>query len=136
MATRLPLLVVSAAVIRDAAGSLLLAQRPAGSNMAGLWEFPGGKVASGEAPSQALARELREELGVEVAVGRPLTFAVHDERQRRILLLFFEARIEAGVPQGLEGQRVAWVRPEALAGYRMPPADADFVAWLAAAREA
>jgi 8-oxo-dGTP diphosphatase len=135
MSRDLPLLVVSAAVIRDPEGSYLLARRPAGSHMAGLWEFPGGKTRARESPAQALARELSEELGVTVSIGRPLTFVVHDEADRRILLLFFETRIEAGTPRGLEGQEVAWVRSEELVGCQMPPGDTEFVGWLTEDRD-
>jgi 8-oxo-dGTP diphosphatase len=124
---------VVAAVIRDHAGRVLLARRPAGRHMAGLWEFPGGKVHDGEAPAAALARELAEELGLEIAVGDPITFATHEEPGLRILLLFYEAAIRSGDPQPREGQEVAWVPPAELRGYPTPPADADLVERLAAA---
>jgi len=99
---------VVAAVIRDKEGRVLLAQRPEGRHMGGLWEFPGGKIDDGEAPSEALVRELDEELGTEIVVQRPLTFAVHEEPGLRILLLFYGARIARGEPQGHEGQAVEW----------------------------
>jgi 8-oxo-dGTP diphosphatase len=98
--------------------------------MAGLWEFPGGKVDDGEAPAAALVRELREELGLEVAVERPLTFAVHEEPGLRILLLFFAARILDGDPEGREGQVVRWVPIGELAHLPTPPADAELVRLL------
>jgi 8-oxo-dGTP diphosphatase len=125
-------LTVVAAVIRDDTGRVLLTQRPAGRHMAGLWEFPGGKVASGEDPAEALVRELREELGVEALVEDPITFAVHEEPGLRILLLFYNTRLVAGTPQGREGQDIRWVRPSKLADYPTPPADADLVSRLAA----
>ena len=124
---------VVAAVIRDRAGRFLLARRPAGRHMAGLWEFPGGKVHDGEAPEPALARELAEELDVEVEVGSPLTFAVHEEPGLRILLLFYEAAIRSGEPRAREAQEIAWVPPAELRRYPTPPADAALVERLAAA---
>ena len=120
-----------AAVIRDGEGRVLLTRRPDDRHMGGLWEFPGGKVDAGEAPADALVRELREELGVEAAVERPITFAVHEERGLRILLLFFAARILGGEPKGEEGQEVAWVPVAELASYPTPPADAELVRRLA-----
>lgn len=124
---------VVAAVIRDHAGRVLLARRPAGRHMAGLWEFPGGKVHDGEAPAAALARELAEELGLEIAVGDPITFATHEEPGLRILLLFYEAAIRGGEPQAREAQEIAWVPPAELRRYPTPPADAALVERLAAA---
>jgi len=122
---------VVAAVIRDHAGRLMLARRPAGRHMAGLWEFPGGKVHDGEAPAAALVRELAEELDIAVEIGEPLTFAVHEEAGLRILLLFFEAAILHGDPRPREGQEVAWVSPADLRRYPTPPADAALVDRLA-----
>jgi 8-oxo-dGTP diphosphatase len=124
---------VVAAVIRDHAGRFLLARRPAGRHMAGLWEFPGGKVHAGEAPTTALVRELAEELDLEVEIGDPLTFAVHEEAALRILLLFFEASIRHGEPRPREGQEIAWVSPADLRRYPTPPADAVLVDRLATA---
>ena len=123
---------VVAAVIRDGAGRVLLARRPAGSHMAGLWEFPGGKLDHGEAPAQALVRELDEELGVRAAVGRPITFAVHEEPGLRILLLFYEARIVAGRPHPREGQELGWYEIRRLRELAMPPADLDLLERLGA----
>jgi 8-oxo-dGTP diphosphatase len=124
-------LTVVAAVIHDAEGRVLLTQRPADTHMGGLWEFPGGKIDGDEAYSDALARELEEELGIEVEVKKPLTFAVHEEFGLRILLLFFEARIVSGEPRGHEGQAVRWVPASELPSYPTPPADAELVRLLA-----
>lgn len=124
-------LTVVAAVIRDTDHRVLLTRRPAGSHMGGLWEFPGGKVDDGEAPRDALVRELREELGLEVRVEEPITFAVHEEPGLRILLLFYAVQIVDGVPNGLEGQAVEWVSVTDLPSYPTPPADAEIVRRLA-----
>ena len=121
---RPPLTLVVAAVIRDDAGRLLMATRPRGRHMEGLWEFPGGKAGTGEEPEEALVRELREELGIETRVLTPLTFALHREPVRRILLLFFEAKILAGTPTPMEGQELRWVEPSQLGHLDTPPADA------------
>ena len=99
--------------------------------MSGLWEFPGGKIDGGEAPADALVRELDEELGMVVEVGRPLTFAVHEEPGMRILLLFYAAVIVSGEPHGHEGQAVEWVPVTELPSYPTPPADAELVRRLA-----
>jgi 8-oxo-dGTP diphosphatase len=122
---------VVAAVIRDEEGRVLLSQRPENGHMGGLWEFPGGKIDDGEAPNEALVRELGEELGIEIVVQRPLTFAVHEEPGLRILLLFFEARISGGEPHGHEGQAVKWVAVNELSAFPTPPADAELVRLLA-----
>jgi len=124
-------LTVVAAVIRDAEGRVLLAKRPADRHMGGLWEFPGGKVDDGEAPADALVRELREELGVAASIGHPITFAVHEEPGLRILLLFYAARILDGEPKGKEGQAVTWVPIAELASFPTPPADAKLIRHLA-----
>jgi len=118
---------VVAAVIRDAGGRYLVALRPAGRAMAGLWEFPGGTVEDGEHAEAALERELLEELGVEVAVGAPLTFAWHREAGREILLLFYRVRLLAGEPHGREGQEVRWVTAAELTRLPTPPADAGLI---------
>lgn len=99
--------------------------------MGGLWEFPGGKVDHGEAPHTALARELREELGLEVRIEQPITFAVHEEPGLRILLLFYAVKIVDGEPRGREGQAVKWVPVSELPSYPTPPADAEIVRCLA-----
>ena len=118
---------VVAAVIRDPGGRVLMTQRPEGRHMGGLWEFPGGKIDRGEAPADALVRELEEELGIEIAVEQPLTFAVHEEPGLRILLLFYGARIVSGEPHGHEGQGVEWVPITDLPSYPTPPADAELI---------
>jgi len=99
--------------------------------MGGLWEFPGGKIDDGEAPGEALVRELHEELGIEIVVENPLTFAVHEEPGLRILLLFFDARIARGEPQGHEGQALEWVVVAELPSFPTPPADAELIRLLA-----
>jgi 8-oxo-dGTP diphosphatase len=121
---------VVAAVIRDADDRVLLTRRPQGRHMAGLWEFPGGKVRDGEAPALALARELVEELGVSIEVDSPMTFAVHEEPGMRILLLFYAARIVDGDPRSREGQAIAWVPRAELDRYPTPPADAALIRQL------
>jgi len=121
---------VVAAVIHDEEGRVLLAQRPEGRHMGGLWEFPGGKIDDGEAPGEALVRELGEELGIEIVVQRPLTFAVHEEPGLRILLLFYGARIAGGEPHGHEGQAVEWVAVTELPSLPTPPADAELIRLL------
>jgi mutator protein MutT len=118
---------VVAAVIRDHQGRILLTRRREGSHMGGLWEFPGGKVEDGESPTQALIRELDEELDLRVEIGRPLNFAVHEEPGLRILLLFYSARIADSQPRAVEGQEIAWVEPRRLTQYRTPPADAELI---------
>jgi 8-oxo-dGTP diphosphatase len=118
---------VVAAVVRGDGDRLLMARRPPGTHMAGLWEFPGGGVFEGESAEAALVRELHEELGVAVEVGEPVTFAWHRDDEREILLLFYWARITEGVPHGREGQAVGWFLPSELAGLETPPADARLV---------
>ena len=98
--------------------------------MAGLWEFPGGKIDGGEAPSDALVRELEEELGIDTVVLHPLTFAVHEEPNLRVLLLFYSARIVSGEPLGREGQAVKWAAVTELASFPTPPADAELIRLL------
>jgi 8-oxo-dGTP diphosphatase len=120
-------LTVVAAVIHDRDGRVLLTRRPDDRHMGGLWEFPGGKVDPGESPTQALARELVEELDLAVEVGTPITFAVHEEPGLRILLLFYAATILSGTPRSLDGQELSWVEVGELASYPTPPADAQLV---------
>ena len=120
-----------AAVIRDPDGRVLLARRPEGRHMAGLWEFPGGKVRDGEAPTEALARELVEELDCRTTIAEPVTFAVHEEPGLRILLLFYAAALDGCEPRPREGQEIAWVPVSELHRYPTPPADAELVARLA-----
>jgi 8-oxo-dGTP diphosphatase len=126
------LLLVSAVALVDADGRVLLAQRPEGRSMAGLWEFPGGKVLPEETPEAALIRELREELGVstEESCLAPFTFASHAYADFHLLMPLFVCRVWRGEPTPLEGQRLAWVRPERLADFPMPPADRPLVAML------
>jgi 8-oxo-dGTP diphosphatase len=95
--------------------------------MGGLWEFPGGKVEAGEAPEDALRRELAEEIGTEAEIGDRMTFAVHSEPGMRILLLFYSVSIGTARPAALEGQEIAWVAQRELRSYPMPPADAELV---------
>jgi 8-oxo-dGTP diphosphatase len=127
-----PLLLVVACALLDADGRILLAQRPEGKSMAGLWEFPGGKLAEGETPEAALIRELREELGVETreACLAPLFFASHGYEGFHLLMPLYVCRRWEGQPTPREGQRLAWVRPEQLRDYPMPPADVPLVALL------
>jgi 8-oxo-dGTP diphosphatase len=127
---RVPLTVVTAAVIRDGDGRVLLARRPEGKHMAGLWEFPGGKVDDGEEPAAGLERELAEELGVEAEAGAPITFAVHSEPGLRVLLLFYSTRIVRGEPRPHDGQQLEWVATGELHRYPTPPADAALVRLL------
>jgi 8-oxo-dGTP diphosphatase len=127
-----PLVLVAAVVLVDADGRVLLAQRPDGKSMAGLWEFPGGKVDQGETPEAALIRELREELGIDVAASclAPFTFASHAYPDFHLLMPLYVCRKWSGIPLAREGQRLAWVRPARLADYSMPPADKPLVAML------
>ncbi len=125
------LLVVAVALI-DAQGRILLARRPEGKKMAGMWEFPGGKVETGETPEDALARELREELGVEVDPGdlAPFVFASHPYESFHLLMPVFLCRRWKGNPLPKEGQALAWVAPERLVEYPMPPADRPLIPML------
>lgn len=127
-----PILLVAAAALVDADGRVLIAERPAGRSMAGLWEFPGGKVAEGETPEAALVRELHEELGIDTRQSclAPLAFASHGYDDFHLLMPLFVCRTWLGQPQGREGQRLAWVRPARLGDYEMPPADLPLVALL------
>ena len=120
-----------AAVVQSDDGRFLLARRLPGAHLGGLWEFPGGAVEKGETPEDALHRELAEELGVEIAVGEPLTFAFHRDMERDVLLLFYRARIAGGAPHGREGQEIGWFAPAELPNLATPPADAQLVARLA-----
>ncbi len=123
------MVLVAAAALIDADGRVLLAERPAGKPMAGMWEFPGGKVEPGETPEAALIRELREELGIDVAVSclAPLTFASHGYAAFHLLMPLYVCRRWQGNPTAREGQRLAWVRPDRLGDYPMPPADEPLV---------
>jgi 8-oxo-dGTP diphosphatase len=128
----LPVVLVVAVALIDADGRVLLAQRPEGKAMAGLWEFPGGKVLSGEPPEAALIRELKEELGIDVAEAclAPLTFASHRYESFHLLMPLYVCRRWSGIVAAQEGQALAWVRPQKLDQYAMPPADKPLVAML------
>jgi 8-oxo-dGTP diphosphatase len=125
------LLVVAVALV-DADGRVLLAQRPEGKSLAGLWEFPGGKVHDGETPEAALIRELHEELGIDVKESclAPLTFASHSYEAFHLLMPLYVCRRWEGAVSGREGQQLAWVRPIRLGDYPMPPADKPLIAML------
>ncbi len=123
------ILLVSAVALIDAEGRVLLAKRPPGKSLAGLWEFPGGKVEPGEAPEAALIRELREELGIDTwkSCLAPLTFASHSYDDFHLLMPLFACRRWEGIPTPQEGQTLAWVRPDRLKDYPMPPADLPLI---------
>lgn len=125
------LLVVACALV-DHDGRILLAQRPEDKSLAGLWEFPGGKVEQGETPEETLVRELNEELGIttKVACLAPLTFASHTYETFHLLMPLYVCRRYEGIPHGREGQIVKWVKPQALRDYPMPPADEPLIPYL------
>ncbi|MCZ6844571.1 MAG: (deoxy)nucleoside triphosphate pyrophosphohydrolase [Alphaproteobacteria bacterium] len=127
-----PLLLVSAVALVDADDRILLARRPAGKSMAGLWEFPGGKLQEGETPEAALIRELREELAIDTVESclAPIAVASHTYDDFHLLMPLFVCRVWTGTPQPREGQELAWVRPRDMADYPMPPADTPLVAML------
>jgi 8-oxo-dGTP diphosphatase len=120
---------VVAAVIFNPRGEFLLAQRPPGKAYAGYWEFPGGKVEPGETPETALIRELQEELGIDTWTSclAPLTFASHSYPDFHLLMPLFACRRWSGIPTPREGQSLAWVRPQDLRDYPMPPADLPLI---------
>jgi len=126
------MVVVSAVALIDVDGRVLLAQRPPGKPMAGLWEFPGGKVEAGETPEAALIRELHEELGIDTWASclAPLTFASHAYDDFHLLMPLFACRKWQGTPQSNEGQALKWVRPNALKDYPMPAADIPLISIL------
>ena len=128
------IVLVAACALIDADGRVLLAERPIGKMMAGLWEFPGGKVEAGERPEQTLIRELKEELGIVVSEPclAPLTFASHAYPDFHLLMPLYVCRRWEGIVQAQEGQRFAWVRPNRLKDYQMPPADEPLIAHLIA----
>ena len=123
------IVLVSAVALIDVDGRVLLAQRPEGKSMAGLWEFPGGKVESGETPEAALIRELREELGIDTSASclAPLAFASHSYDDFHLLMPLFACRRWKGSVIPLEGQRLAWVRAKDFKSYPMPPADEPLI---------
>ena len=127
-----PTLIVAAAALVDADGRVLLQQRAAGRQMAGLWEFPGGKVEPGETPEEALIRELREELGIETdqACIAPAAFASAPLGDRRLLLLLYICRKWRGNPAPLDAAALQWVRPNRMFGLAMPPADIPLIGLL------
>ncbi len=120
-----------AAVVRRDDGRFLLARRLPEAHLGGLWEFPGGAVEDGESPPDALRRELLEELGVEVAVGAPVTFAFHRDAHRDVVLLFYDAEIVSGEPTGRDGQEFGWFAAVELPLLPTPPADAELIGRLA-----
>ncbi|PJI39690.1 MAG: 8-oxo-dGTP diphosphatase MutT [Rhizobium sp.] len=127
-----PILLVAACALIDTDNRILLAQRPEGKSLAGLWEFPGGKVEKGETPEETLIRELEEELGVVTKVPclAPLTFASHTYDTFHLLMPLYICRRYEGIAHGREGQAVKWVRANALRDYPMPPADEPLIPFL------
>ena len=127
-----PMVLVVAAALIDLDGRVLLTQRPEGKAMAGLWEFPGGKVHGGETPEAALIRELREELAIDTVESclAPFTFASHRYDDFHLLMPLYLCRVWQGTPMPQEGQELAWVRPMRMRDYPMPPADKPLVAML------
>ena len=129
---KLPVVLVVAVALVDVDGRVLIAQRPEGKTMAGLWEFPGGKVKDGEIPEAALIRELQEELGIDVTANclAPLTFASHRYKTFHLLMPLYVCRVWDGMVAPREGQALKWVRPLDLKNFPMPPADAPLIAML------
>jgi 8-oxo-dGTP diphosphatase len=123
------LLLVAACALIDTDGRVLITQRPEGKSMAGLWEFPGGKVEAGETPEATLIRELTEELGIDTSAAclAPLTFASHAYADFHLLMPLYVCRRWKGIAQGREGQALKWVRPQALRDYPMPQADLPLI---------
>lgn len=123
---------VAAVALIDPDGRVLMAQRPEGKSMAGLWEFPGGKIEPGETPEAALIRELQEELGIDTWASclAPLTFASHSYDSFHLLMPLFACRKWNGIPQGREGQALKWTAPDKLMDLPMPAADVPLVAHL------
>ena len=127
-----PVILVSAVALVDVDGRVLLAKRPAGKSMAGLWEFPGGKVRDGETPEAALIRELKEEIGIDVTESclAPFTFASHVYDDFHLLMPLFLCRVWEGIVTAREGQEFVWRRPAEIGDLPMPPADQPLVAML------
>jgi 8-oxo-dGTP diphosphatase len=130
--SELPVLLVVACALVDADRRVLIAQRPEGKSMAGLWEFPGGKVEQGESPEAALIRELEEELGVQTKTAclAPVSFASHSYESFHLLMPLYVCRKWQGQPHAKEHTALKWVRPQALRDYPMPPADEPLIAAL------
>jgi len=127
-----PILLVVACALVDGDNRVLLTQRPEGKALAGLWEFPGGKVEQGETPEEALVRELHEEIGIETKVEclAPLTFASHTYEKFHLLMPLFICRRYQGIPVSREGQALKWVKPLKMRDYPMPPADEPLIPFL------
>ncbi len=127
-----PILLVVAAALVDVDNRVLIAQRPPGKSLAGLWEFPGGKLDDGEVPEQALVRELREELGIEVCDTclAPFTFASHTYEKFHLLMPLYLCRNWQGEIAPREGQTLKWVRASRIGDYPMPPADIPLIPML------
>ena len=128
----LPIVTVAAAVLIDRAGKIFIAQRPEGKAMAGLWEFPGGKLEAGERPDQALIRELKEELSIETASAclAPLTFVSHAYDKMHLIMFVYVCRTWKGFLKPAEHQKIAWVEPRTLYDYPMPAADLPIIPHL------
>ncbi len=130
--TGLPVVLVAAVALVDVDGRVLIARRPPGKSMAGLWEFPGGKLQDGETPEAALIRELREELGIDTRASclAPLCFASHRYEDFHLLMPLYVCRVWRGQVRAREGQELKWVRAQRLRDYPMPPADEPLVAMI------
>lgn len=130
--TAIKTVLVAAVILVDHDGRILLAQRPEGKTMAGLWEFPGGKVEENETPEVALIRELKEELDIHTAPSclAPLTFASHSYDDFHLLMPLYVCRVWEGTPKALEGQTLAWVKSEDIEDYEMPPADIPLIPFI------
>ena len=126
------IVLVAACALIDSDGRVLLTRRPAGKPMEGLWEFPGGKIEAGERPEDTLIRELAEELGVAVKEDclAPLTFASHAYEEFHLLMPLYVCRRWEGIVEAKEGQEIAWVRPQRLKEYPMPPADEPLIPYI------
>ena len=131
-AAPVPTVLVVAVALVDPDGRVLLAQRPEGKSLAGLWEFPGGKVEPGERPEQALIRELKEELGIDVneACLAPFVFTSHAYESFHLLMPLYLCRRWSGIVTAREHSALAWVKPNRMGDYPMPPADEPLVAWM------
>jgi 8-oxo-dGTP diphosphatase len=132
MTGELRIVLVAAVALIDPDGRVLLAQRPPGKHLAGMWEFPGGKVQPGESPEAALIRELAEELDIQTDAKclAPFTFASHAYEDFHLLMPLYLCRVWQGIARPMEGQKLAWVRAAQLTDYDMPPADIPLIAML------